>query len=155
MPSRGGAAAERWGDAVLVRAFRPRMVCTRCGIVGADARPNWLKMKASGKLANEPALHRVGLSCWKVATCTSSEHFGAPSQLGDARPTCTTVAGPPVRGLPPRKPSVRIALRTRGTLAPTSAAMDAISGLPLAWQNAYVSPWASRLPNSHDQHVRI
>ena len=31
---------------------------------------------------------------------------------------------------------LRIALRTRGTLAPTSAAMDAMSGLPLAWQNA-------------------
>ena len=30
---------DRWGDAVLVRAFGPRMVCTRCGIVGADARP--------------------------------------------------------------------------------------------------------------------
>ena len=23
-------------------------VCTRCGIVGADARPNWREMKASG-----------------------------------------------------------------------------------------------------------
>jgi len=41
--------ADRWSDTVLVRAFRPRMVCTRCGIVGADARPNWREMKASGK----------------------------------------------------------------------------------------------------------
>jgi hypothetical protein len=24
-----------------VPAFGPRMVCTSCGIVGADARPNW------------------------------------------------------------------------------------------------------------------
>jgi hypothetical protein len=31
-------SAHRWGDGVLVRAFGPRMVCTRCGIVGADAR---------------------------------------------------------------------------------------------------------------------
>jgi hypothetical protein len=31
--------ADRWSDAVLVSAFRPRMVCTRCGIIGADARP--------------------------------------------------------------------------------------------------------------------
>ena len=30
-------SAERWSDAVLVRSFRPRMVCTHCGIVGADA----------------------------------------------------------------------------------------------------------------------
>lgn len=28
----------------------------------------------------------------------------------------------------------RIALRTRGTLAPTSAAIHAMSGLALAWQ---------------------
>jgi hypothetical protein len=26
---------------VPVPAFGPRMVCTRCGIIGADARPNW------------------------------------------------------------------------------------------------------------------
>jgi hypothetical protein len=34
-------SAERWPDQVPVPSFRPRMVCTRCGIVGADARPNW------------------------------------------------------------------------------------------------------------------
>jgi hypothetical protein len=28
------------GD-LLVREFRPRMVCTKCGMVGADLRPNW------------------------------------------------------------------------------------------------------------------
>jgi hypothetical protein len=32
--------ADRWPDDVAV-AFGPRMVCTSCGIVGADARPNW------------------------------------------------------------------------------------------------------------------
>jgi hypothetical protein len=32
---------EAWPDHVPVPAFGPRMVCTRCGIVGADARPNW------------------------------------------------------------------------------------------------------------------
>jgi hypothetical protein len=26
---------------VPMPAFGPRMVCTRCGIIGADARPNW------------------------------------------------------------------------------------------------------------------
>jgi hypothetical protein len=41
-------SAECWGDAVLVRAFRPRMVCTRCGIVGAGARPNWREVNAQG-----------------------------------------------------------------------------------------------------------
>jgi hypothetical protein len=28
------------GD-LLVKEFGPRMVCTKCGTVGADARPNW------------------------------------------------------------------------------------------------------------------
>jgi hypothetical protein len=26
---------------VPVLSFGPRMVCTRCGIIGAGARPNW------------------------------------------------------------------------------------------------------------------
>ena len=30
-----------WPDNVPVPAFRRRMVCTRCGIIGADVRPNW------------------------------------------------------------------------------------------------------------------
>jgi len=30
-------------DHVTVPSFGPRMVCTRCGIIGADARPNWLE----------------------------------------------------------------------------------------------------------------
>jgi hypothetical protein len=34
-------SAERWPDDVPVPAFGPRMVCTRCGIVGTDARPHW------------------------------------------------------------------------------------------------------------------
>jgi hypothetical protein len=34
-------SSDRWPDDVAVPAFGPRMVCTRCGIVGADARPNW------------------------------------------------------------------------------------------------------------------
>jgi hypothetical protein len=41
--------ADDWSDAVLVCAFWPRMVCTSCGIVGADVRPNWREMKAQGK----------------------------------------------------------------------------------------------------------
>jgi len=31
---------DAFDDAVAVPAFGPRMVCTGCGIVGADARPN-------------------------------------------------------------------------------------------------------------------
>jgi hypothetical protein len=34
-------SADGWPDDVPVPTFGPRMVCTRCGIIGADARPNW------------------------------------------------------------------------------------------------------------------
>ena len=42
-----------WGDGLLVQAFRPRMVCTRCGIIGADARPNWRGDVRGRELATE------------------------------------------------------------------------------------------------------
>jgi hypothetical protein len=32
---------DHWPDGCYVPSFGPRMVRTRCGIVGADARPNW------------------------------------------------------------------------------------------------------------------
>src|ERR1700682_5975836 len=32
--------ADPWPDHVPVPTFGPRMVCTKCGIIGADARPN-------------------------------------------------------------------------------------------------------------------
>jgi hypothetical protein len=34
-------SADPWSDHVPMPSFGPRMVCTRCGIIGADARPNW------------------------------------------------------------------------------------------------------------------
>ena len=33
-------------DEIPVPAFGPRMVCTRCGAIGADARPNWNERRA-------------------------------------------------------------------------------------------------------------
>jgi hypothetical protein len=39
-------SADPWSDDVPVPTFGPRMVCTRCGIVGADARPNWKEQPA-------------------------------------------------------------------------------------------------------------
>jgi hypothetical protein len=33
--------ADRWPGDVAVPTFGPRMVCTGCGIVGADARRRW------------------------------------------------------------------------------------------------------------------
>ena len=43
--------ADDWPDTVLVRAFGPRMVCTVCGIIGADARPNLAGDEGVGELA--------------------------------------------------------------------------------------------------------
>jgi len=37
-------------DAIPVPVFGPRMVCTACGIVGADARPNWKERSERGSL---------------------------------------------------------------------------------------------------------
>ncbi len=36
-----GLDVSDYADDVPVPAFGPRMVCTRCGAIGADARPNW------------------------------------------------------------------------------------------------------------------
>jgi hypothetical protein len=36
-------AVDRWPDATPVPSFGPRMVCTGCGIVGAEVRPNWME----------------------------------------------------------------------------------------------------------------
>jgi hypothetical protein len=44
-------SADPWPDHVSVPSFGPRMVCTRCGIIGADARPNWQE---------QPQRHRAG-----------------------------------------------------------------------------------------------
>jgi hypothetical protein len=33
-------SVDPWPDDVPVPSFGPRMVCTTCGIIGADARPN-------------------------------------------------------------------------------------------------------------------
>ena len=59
--------ADLWSDAVLVRAFAPRMVCIVCGIVGADARPNWREMGASDNWRNGAAGRISGDS----ASCSS------------------------------------------------------------------------------------
>ena len=37
-----------YSDELPVPAFGPRMVCTACGMIGADARPNWRENPAPG-----------------------------------------------------------------------------------------------------------
>jgi hypothetical protein len=33
--------ADHWPGDLTVTSFIPRMVCTKCGTIGADVRPNW------------------------------------------------------------------------------------------------------------------
>jgi hypothetical protein len=33
--------ADAYDGALTVKSFDARMVCTRCGLIGADVRPNW------------------------------------------------------------------------------------------------------------------
>src|SRR5271169_6089049 len=33
--------ADHWAGDLTVKSFEPRMVCTKCGTIGADVRPNW------------------------------------------------------------------------------------------------------------------
>jgi hypothetical protein len=41
---------EAWSDDVPVPSFGPRMVCTCCGIIGADTRPNWQERLAQATM---------------------------------------------------------------------------------------------------------
>jgi hypothetical protein len=41
---------DAWSDDVPVPSFGPRMVCTCCGIIGADTRPNWQERLAQATM---------------------------------------------------------------------------------------------------------
>jgi hypothetical protein len=41
---------DSYSDAVPVPAFEPGMVCVGCGMIGADARPNWQERPAPGAI---------------------------------------------------------------------------------------------------------
>lgn len=32
---------DNYGDDIFVPSFNSRMICTQCGVIGAEARPNW------------------------------------------------------------------------------------------------------------------
>jgi hypothetical protein len=42
--------ADRWPNEMSLPSFGPRMVCTSCGIIGADVRPNWQERKGRESL---------------------------------------------------------------------------------------------------------
>ena len=43
-------SADDYADDVAVPWFGQQMVCTACGMIGADARPNWLEQQAANAL---------------------------------------------------------------------------------------------------------
>jgi hypothetical protein len=42
-----------YDEGVAVPSFGPRMVCTCCGIIGADVRPNWQERPPSESLTGK------------------------------------------------------------------------------------------------------
>jgi hypothetical protein len=51
---------DAWRDHVPVPWFGPHVVCTCCGIVGADARPNWLERAKTRELHRPTAATKSG-----------------------------------------------------------------------------------------------
>jgi hypothetical protein len=41
---------DRWPDETAVRELCPKAVCTKCGIIGADVRPDWTQRPKSESL---------------------------------------------------------------------------------------------------------
>jgi hypothetical protein len=46
-----------FADTVTVPSFRSRMVCTSCGIIGADVRPNWSERAVGESLTGRQWRH--------------------------------------------------------------------------------------------------
>jgi hypothetical protein len=49
------AGVDQWPDHVTVPSFGPRTVCTSCGMIGADARPNWAERAERPTLTGNPS----------------------------------------------------------------------------------------------------
>jgi hypothetical protein len=46
--------AAEWPGQMRVPSFGPQMVCTKCGTIGADIRPNWRRNRGVGR----------SVACW-------------------------------------------------------------------------------------------
>jgi hypothetical protein len=42
--------ADRWPDETAVRDLCPKAICTKCGMIGADVRPDWTERPKSKSL---------------------------------------------------------------------------------------------------------
>jgi hypothetical protein len=66
----GTVDADRWPDETALRDLCPKAVCTQCGIIGADVRPDWSERTSRESLTGGQwrwrkysSLH-LGLHCW-------------------------------------------------------------------------------------------
>jgi hypothetical protein len=53
--------ADRWLDDTVLNDLCPRAVCTKCGMIGADVRPNWSERPRPESLTG--ALTNTGPEC--------------------------------------------------------------------------------------------
>jgi hypothetical protein len=93
-------SAEPWPDDVPVPTFGPRMVCTRCGIVGADA---W---HAPGRHLNfDGGRFRLLSRCCRSKTEMGNDVFEPHMGFGHGRTKPVVVENIKRRGTPPTWPS--------------------------------------------------
>jgi hypothetical protein len=60
----------RFADDVPVPAFGPRMACTICGVIGADARPNWQERAPPNLFGPaQRSLGHVLINRWQKRRC--------------------------------------------------------------------------------------
>jgi hypothetical protein len=86
-------SADPWPDHVPVPSFGPRMVCTRCGIIGADARPNWREqparerhtMRRSGQQCGSRSDRRTGMAVARSTAHSDRELRSCESPLHTSR----------------------------------------------------------------------
>jgi hypothetical protein len=88
-------SAEPWPDDVPVPTFRPRMVCTRCVTVGADARPNWREHRAHGAGWPPPCTGPPSKKTLFIEPGSSSNILGLPGCF-DLGYSPAVVAGPTI-----------------------------------------------------------
>jgi hypothetical protein len=46
--------ADRWSDDTALRDLCPKAVCTKCGMIGADVRPDWSERPPAESLTGAP-----------------------------------------------------------------------------------------------------
>jgi len=77
---------DAYPESAPVPAFGPRMVCTGCGMIGADARPNW-RGALQSRPCNAGALTPLSYCSWQndPARLESRARAGSNPRSGGCR----------------------------------------------------------------------